>query len=496
MKNCLLSISCVLSFAAVAGTIHEVGEGKAYTDIQSAIEAANDGDEVVVAAGVYEISSEISLAKGITVRSQNGRDVTHVTRINPDNAKIARVVSIDHADAVFSGFTIRDGVVNQSDSGDWAGAGAGVRIGTNGGTLADCVVSNNVQRKNVNYAAGVASLGAAGVVTNCVITKNNSSGTGDARSYGVGVCLYGGEIVDTEISENTLASNFARGSVALWDGAKMRRCIVRGNTAPNANYYDWGKDWQATAGVYLFDSGSLIENCLIVDNVSKRGTANCGSGGGLATDPNISGDIVNCTIVHNTAGVGGGVWTKAKDIRFVNCLIQDNIGDNEAQFFGIANVVGLNNICPTAWTKTGSSGNQTGTVVFKEGTYEPIANQISYEKGTLEGCAWLQETVDLKGNLRVLDNAIDVGCYEYKLAGYEITILNTPNSTHIFKDSTLSFSANVFPTPEEATYAWTVNGETVSTAEQFEQTFSTYGSVTVGLTMTIAGGGMWRTILF
>lgn len=492
IMSAVLAVAFCSWTSAGLGRTLEVGPGQEYTDIQSAIDAAQEGaDDVLVHAGEYEIAAEISLTKGLVVRARDGRDQTIVRRVNTAGAAIARVVSIDHAGARFEGFTVTGGRVSQAESENaWTGAGAGVRIGANGGTLASCIVSNNVQQKAVCYGAGVAALGASAVVTNCLVVGNRISATSDTRAYGCGVCLAGGELVDTEIRDNVSDSGYARGAVTLLGKVNVRRCKVLRNTAPNAKYYDWGEDWQATGGVYALNSAtmSLIENCLIAENVCKGGTTDCGVGGGLAIDPNVEITVVCCTIANNVAGIGGGVWTKSTKAQFVNCLVQGNEADSEPQFFGRDKVVACNNVCVDAFSGTGSSGNLTGTVKFRSDTYEPLAEQLTFGAGTVEGLAWLADTVDLKGNPRVReDGAIDIGCYAFAYDGYAVSILAAPEDARVFKGEQVAFAASVYPQPSAAAYAWTVNGEQVSSAMSFSRVFSNYGLIEIGLTVTVDG---------
>lgn len=488
IMSAVLAVAFCSWTSAGLGRTLEVGPGQEYTDIQSAIDAAQEGaDDVLVHAGEYEIDAELSLTKGLVVRARDGRDQTIVRRVNTAGAAIARVVSIDHAGARFEGFTVTGGRVSQAESENaWTGAGAGVRIGANGGTLASCIVSNNVQQKAVCYGAGVAALGASAVVTNCLVVGNRIDATGDTRAYGGGICLYGGELVDCEIGDNVIATAYARGAVSLLGATNVRRCKIVRNAAPNAKFYDWGADWLATAGVYALASGSLIENCLIAENTSKGGTSLCGVGGGLAID-SVAVSVVNCTIVNNVAGIGGGVWTKSKSATFVNCLIQGNSADGEQQFSGRSYVVARNCICADAFTGASSSDNMTDAVLFRQGTYEPIANSASFGAGTTDGYAWLADTVDLKGNARVLDGAIDIGCYEYAVNGHEVLILAEPQDARVFGGEAVTFTASVYPQPSAAAYAWTVNGEQVSSAMSFSRVFSNYGLIEIGLTVTVDG---------
>ncbi len=52
----LLGVLIILSTGALSGETLRVGPGEAYTDIQSAIDAAKDGDTVLVDPGEYTIT--------------------------------------------------------------------------------------------------------------------------------------------------------------------------------------------------------------------------------------------------------------------------------------------------------------------------------------------------------------------------------------------------------------------------------------------------------
>ena len=201
----------------------------------------------------------------------------------------------------------------------------------------------------------------------------------------------------------------------------------------------------------------------------------------------MAAEVVNCTIVGNTAGVGGGVWTSSTKAKFVNCIIQDNAGDSQAQFYGAGSVIAKNCVCETAFTKAGSDGNQTGRVTFKEGTYEPAANQISYNAGTVEGYDWLTTTVDLNQNDRIAFDIIDVGCYEYNIVGYEVNLEAEPDKTRLLEGTTATYSASIFPATDKAVYRWKVDGVLVSTASSYDYMFEDCQTHTIRLEVTIDG---------
>jgi hypothetical protein len=172
------------------------GWATAATNIQEGVNAAtNAGDIVLVTNGVYSLPAQISVTRGITVRSVNGAAVTTV-----DGRIAVRCFNITHADAVVEGFTITRGRA-------YGDLGGGV-YGNGGGTLRNCTVIGN----QGTYGAGVA-LRLGGTVENCQIISNTVVGT--------------------------FTSNGEGGGVRCDSGGIVRNCLIRGST-----HTLWERDWR------------------------------------------------------------------------------------------------------------------------------------------------------------------------------------------------------------------------------------------------------------
>src|SRR2546426_5466652 len=72
--------------------------------IQEAVDAASDGDTVLVTEGEYRISAQVTINKAIVVQSEKGPVQTSV---NAQNG--ARCLWISNSLAIVSGFTIENG---------------------------------------------------------------------------------------------------------------------------------------------------------------------------------------------------------------------------------------------------------------------------------------------------------------------------------------------------------------------------------------------------
>ena len=113
MRYVLFAFSAflVFSLAAFSATIHVPGD---QPTIQAGIDAAVNGDTVLVAPGTYVEYIDFK-GKAITVTSELGPDVTVI-----DGNQAGRVVTFNSGeglDSVLEGFTITNG---------YAGYGAGI----------------------------------------------------------------------------------------------------------------------------------------------------------------------------------------------------------------------------------------------------------------------------------------------------------------------------------------------------------------------------------
>jgi hypothetical protein len=103
----------------------------AATNIQAAVDAAEDGDRVWIADGTYGLAQPVLVAKGVTVRSANGVGEAIVYGMGR-----VRCVELRHANAVLEGLTLVGG---RADAGGAVLCGA-----SGGGTVRHCVISDSV----------------------------------------------------------------------------------------------------------------------------------------------------------------------------------------------------------------------------------------------------------------------------------------------------------------------------------------------------------------
>lgn len=204
-----------------------------YPEIQDAIEAASEGDTVLVGPGSY--GAVDFLGKNIVVLSEEGPDSTYIVP-GGDYGNVM-FVNGESSDAVLQGFDISNG-------------GRGIYIEDSSPT----VRGNHISGHYNGYAGGgILASGSQSLIQNNVIIGNSTMG-GSYTNYGAGVCLSGGSSVT--LQNNVIAENesFLGSGVCLLSGGTSAS-LVNNVIAYNP----------AECHIYLqYSSSSIfIRNCIL-----------------------------------------------------------------------------------------------------------------------------------------------------------------------------------------------------------------------------------------
>jgi parallel beta-helix repeat protein len=215
----------MLAVAARAATIN-VGPGQAYTTIQSGINAANNGDTVLVAPGTYYENIDF-LGKAITVTSSGGSAVTIIDGGGAPGKATVSFQTNELRDSVISNFTIRNGgyatFTSESNAGVYA-------------LLSAPTITNNII--TANQCDGVyLQVSAASVSNNEINQSLQPTALPNYCSFpGYGVVVYGssaiGPYAEVSIIGNTIEDNNCDsecGGIELWGGT----ALIQGNTIRN-----------------------------------------------------------------------------------------------------------------------------------------------------------------------------------------------------------------------------------------------------------------------
>ncbi len=274
-----------------------------YTTIQAALDAAVDGDEVIIADGTYqgEGNRDLSLSnKAIIVRSENG-PTNCIVDCQGSEAENHR--GFEFSNTALGPDTILDGVTitNGYKSGD-GGNGSGGAIFCAGGspTIRNCIFSEN----HAEVGGGVYVWQSESRVENCLI-QNNTAGY-----LGGGVYINGLEdepnIVGCTITDN-LAERDGGGIMCENGNASIVQCRILRNQVTD----------RRGGGVSIDESDAWIMDCVIQENVAPWAGGIIFTGG--------SSVMQNCIIRGN---VQNGIYYNFTDLNLFNCLIEGNY-DNE-----------------------------------------------------------------------------------------------------------------------------------------------------------------------
>ncbi len=341
-----------------------------YASIQSAINAAANGDVVVVAAGTYNESLDL-LGKQITVRGNGAASTT----LNGSTFSLPILTAFSGENgAVVEKFTFTGGrggaLPNCSAPG--APVGGAVYVDNSSLIIRDCVFYQNghssfiihggaiyihenarLQLERCDFVEnGFASFGGAigscdftfecengCAVTHNTVTISDCMFTGNNATHGGALFLSGTE---TTISGSTFTNNTVTsgGGAIRGDTVSITDCLFTNNKAAGggAVFSNVGTladctftGNEASTGAGFSGSIGQMLNCEFIDNIGD------GSGGGAKVEG--PGLIDGCTFTGNTASFGGGLRVNLSEgtVSINDCTFTDNDAGFGGGLYGSVN---------------------------------------------------------------------------------------------------------------------------------------------------------------
>ena len=329
--------------------------------IQSGIDAAENGDTVLVADGIYRGEGNVNIdfkGKQITVKSQNGAESTTVDCERKPDTRGFIFQNNETNDSVLDGITIINGIYEM---------GGGIFCDNASPTIKNCVIDRNQATANKYYGeggGGIYCLDSAAVISGCTITNN-------IARYGAGVLFEGClskdddlveepchdiSLINCVISHNmgsgifctrtrpdirdcTVSRNKGIGIVyayLVWATKPIFNCVIEHNSAGGVSITEYctmfieksiirGNTARRGAGIYCGITGSVyVSYCVIAENVATY------TGGGIEVRSSKgSATIEFCTITQNRAHVkGGGIYVSpGTSFLLSNSIIWGNEAD-------------------------------------------------------------------------------------------------------------------------------------------------------------------------
>ncbi|MCT4664606.1 MAG: T9SS type A sorting domain-containing protein [Flavobacteriales bacterium] len=409
----------------------------AYTDFQKALSVLTISDSVWVAAGTYYPQTTSSgnnapsdpRTKVFMLHTKQGqifggfsgtetefsqRDIKanktilsgNIGDLNSETDNVYTVLYIFNSEVVVDGFTIQEGYATETSSQSHdkkAGAGIYCRNLNNGQSvlIKNCTIKDNIARSDAGICGYI-----KGGTFNLFLINNRITNNLGRWAPSFAMMVEEGQLNTMMI--NCLIDNNKVDNINTEDGVGIpggRFITLQANTSINAKVIN-----------STFTENNILNTPSSSENISVLAIQEKGSSTNRVS-------FHNCIIHNNDIGtaprsIGNHSATYKPDSVWVfNTLSEDSM-DITSDYVQVSNP-------------------KFGNPLFSA-DYELLENSPAINAGDTTGIAQYLPSVDLKGETRILDDIIDLGCFEFKetfgVNEWEINTLElypNPAKTHI-----------------------------------------------------------------
>jgi len=310
------------------GRIHNITQDIWYdgdSTIQTAIDEATTGNEIMVLPGIYIEAINFG-GMAITLRSSDPNDPNIVAATVIDGTghyHVVQCINDENANTVLAGFTITGGNANGTGTDQYGG---GMYNYYSSPTVTNCTFVYNSAEVG---GGGMSNYSSSPAVTNCIFSWNGAEGgggmlnefgsptvtsctfTGNSAAYGAGMYNYSGSLAVTNCTftgNSTVAYGLGGGMLNRESSPMVTGCTFVHNSAA------WG------GGMHNFDSSPTVTSCTFTGDPAAFG-------GGMYNDSS-SPTVTSCTFVYNSAEVGGGgMYSVDAGPIVTNCILWGDTPD-------------------------------------------------------------------------------------------------------------------------------------------------------------------------
>lgn len=381
----ILILTPIVGFPAI---VHVPGD---YLTIQAAVDAAADGDTVLIADGIYTGPGNYGIHwdatnKHLVIKSENGREYCIIDCEQEDRAFFLNMGQ-DNRD-VIEGITITNGWVY--------GSGGAICINITSPMILNCRLVNNTSyspQSDLYYGGGALAVynTAAPIIKGNIIRNNSSSLSGGAIRYN----QFASGVLEDNIIEGNFSGEKGGGAISLehFSNPKIINNLIVYNVSDSR--YDGGFG----GGIATSHSGAEIINNTIAFN-STGNKSYPGKGGGIAATAWEPFPVVrNCIIWYNASG------SSSMNIEFDSHSWMDisycNVEEDLGHIFDLKPHTNMD--LPPEFADTANSD-------FQLTRDSPCINRGGPDTSGLN-----LPLLDLAGNLRIIEDTVDIGAYEFNL---------------------------------------------------------------------------------